>query len=586
MGAHARRFKTAVSSSLILSLLFLAGCNKPADTPQQTSATAAATPAQPVPYTPPTADQLSQMVAPIALFPDKLVGHVLAGATYPDQISAANQWLSPIPSLKGEPLQAAEASQPWDVSVKSLTTFPSVLGQMANNIQWTTALGEAYVNDPNDVMNAIQVLRSRAQQSGNLKTSPHLRVSTVVRDSAPPTYVTQTPSEPVVYSGPAVIPPPPQTIVIEPAQPDVVYVPQYNPTVVYGAPMPVYPGWTYHQPAYSTETLVTTGALSFGIGVLVGAAVSHHHDWGWNSWGVNWGGPAPDRGYDGGWHRPAVVYNNSTYISKSVTVVNHVNNINVTNNNYRTTNNVNNVVNRTQNFAVNNPVAPRPAGMMNAPHFAPNAAAVSPAHVAAMAANPALQRQGGMMSMPHFTQHDAIPGSRPIPAAPTQPMHAAAAPHMNQFAAVPHNAPTPPMVQHDLHEPPQAPHALQAAKMAPPEAMKPAREESRVDRTPAQAQMERPRADAMREHMEQERSAAIAHPPPAPRAEPGVQRALAPNREANHPSHAQPQAIHQDALAMHNAHPRAVEQHPVKHVEKHEQSAHNHDKHEAPERHG
>ena len=583
MGAHARHFKTAVSSSLILSLLVLAGCNKPGDTLAQNYA-ANVTPPQPAPYTPPTADQLSQMVAPIALFPDKLVGQVLAGATYPDQISAANQWLAQNPSLKGEPLQAAEASQPWDVSVKSLTTFPSVLGQMANNIQWTTALGEAYVNDPNDVMNAIQVLRSRAQQSGNLKTSPHLKVSTVVRDSAPPAYVTQSPSEPVVYSGPAVIPPPPQTIVIEPAQPDVVYVPQYNPTVVYGAPMPVYPGWTYHQPAYTTETLVTTGALSFGIGVLVGAAVSHHHDWGWNSWGVNWGGPAPDRGYDGGWHRPAVVYNNSTYISKSVTVVNHVNNINVTNNNYRTTNNVNNVVNRTQNFGVNNPVAPRPAGMMNAPHFAPNAAPVSPAHVAA--ANPAPQRQGGMMSMPHFTQHDAIPGSRPIPAAAAQPMHAAAAPHVNQFAAVPHNAPTPPMVQHDLHQPPPVPHALQAAKMAPPEAMKPAHEESRVDRTPAQAQMERPHADAMREHMEQERSAAIAHLPAAPRAEPGMQRAPLPNREANRPGHVQPQAIHQDVLAMHNAHPRPVEQHPVKRVEKHEQNAHNHDKHEAPERHG
>lgn len=585
MGAHARHFKTAVSSSLILSLLVLAGCNKPADTPQQTSATAAATPPQPAPYTPPTAEQLSQMVAPIALFPDKLVGQVLAGATYPDQISAANQWLAQNPSLKGEPLQAAEASQPWDVSVKSLTTFPSVLGQMANNIQWTTALGEAYVNDPNDVMNAIQLLRSRAQQSGNLKTSPHLRVSTVVHTAPATTYITESPSEPAVYSGPAVIPPPPQTIVIEPAQPDVVYVPQYNPTVVYGAPMPVYPGWTYHQPAYSTETLVTTGALSFGIGVLVGAAVSHHHDWGWNSWGVNWGGPAPDRGYDGGWRRPAVVYNNSTYISKSVTVVNHVNNINVTNNNYRTTNNVNNVVNRTQNVAINN-AAPRPAAMMNAPHFAPNAVPVVPAHAAAMAANPAPQRQGGMMSMPHFTQRDAVPGSRQLPAAPAQPMHPAAAPHMNQLAAVPHNAPTPPMVPHDLHQPPPVAHASPVEKMAPPEAMKPAHEERRVDRMPAQAQMERPHADAMREHMEQERSAAVTHLPPAPHAEPNMQHAPLPNREADHPSHVPPQAIHPDVLAAHNAHPRPVEQHPVKHVEKHEQSAHNHDKHAAPERHG
>ena len=323
MGAHARRFKTAVSSSLILSLLVLAGCNKPAGAPAQTGAVAA-TPPQPAPYTPPTADQLAQMVAPIALFPDKLVGQVLAGATYPEQIAAANEWLGQHPSLKGAALQTAETDQPWDVSVKSLTAFPTVLGQMANNLQWTTALGTAYVNDPMDVMNAIQLLRSRARQSGNLKTSQQLRVSTLVRPSEP-AYVTRR------ASYPAVIAPPPQTIVIEPAAPDIVYVPHYNPTVVYGAPVPVYPGWVEQRPAYSTETLVTAGALSFGIGILVGAAVSQHYDPGWSAWGVNWGGPAPYPGYGGGWRRPAVVYNNATYVSKSVTVVNHVNNINVTN---------------------------------------------------------------------------------------------------------------------------------------------------------------------------------------------------------------------------------------------------------------
>ncbi len=576
MGAHTRSFKTAVSSSLILSLLVLAGCNKPGDTLAQNYA-ATATPPQPAPYTPPTADQLSQMVAPIALFPDKLVGQVLAGATYPDQIAAANQWLGQNPSLKGDALQTAETSQPWDVSVKSLTTFPNVLGQMANNIQWTTALGEAYVNDPNDVMNAIQVLRSRAQQSGNLKTSPHLRVSTVVRPSEP-AYVTRSPSEPVVYSGPAVIQPPPQTIVIEPAEPDVVYVPQYNPTVVYGAPMPVYPGWVYHQPAYTTETLVTTGALSFGIGVLVGAAVSHHHDWGWNSWGVNWGGPAPSPGYGGGWHRPAVVYNNSTYISKSVTVVNHVNNINVTNNTYRTTNNINNVVNRTQNFAINNAPA-RPVGMMNAPHFVPNAAPHPVANVAALAATPSPQRQGGMMSMPHFTPRDATPGSRPPPPAPAQPMHAAAAPHMNQFAAAPHNAP---MVQHDTHEQPQVPHALQAAR-TPPEAVKPVHEERGIERMPAQAVMDRPHADAMRERVAEERSSQLR---PAQHVEAGMPHAPLPNREATNPNRGQAPAIHQDVLAMHNAHAHPAIQPQAKHVEKHGETAHKHDKHEAQERHG
>ncbi|OYO32059.1 DUF3300 domain-containing protein [Janthinobacterium sp. PC23-8] len=399
MGAHARSFKTAVSSSLILSLLVLAGCGKPGDTPQ-TGAVAATPPAPvqplqppaPAPYTPPSADQLAQMVAPIALFPDKLVGQVLAGATYPEQVAAANEWLVQHPSLKGAALQTAEASQPWDVSIKSLTAFPTVLGQMANNGQWTTALGTAYVNDPTDVMNAIQLLRSRARQAGNLKTSQQLRVSTLVR--APQSaYVTRS------ASYPAVIAPPPQTIVIEPAAPDIVYVPQYNPTVVYGVPVPLYPGWVEPRPAYGSATLVTTGALSFGIGVLVGAAVSQHYAPGWHAWGVNWGAPAPYPGYGGAWRRPAVVYNKATYVSKSVTVVNRVNNINVTNNNYhnnnyRSVDNINTVANRPQNSAVN--------------HVVP--------------------RQPALMTMPHFTARDTLHGARPLPPAAAQPAYRAVAP--------------------------------------------------------------------------------------------------------------------------------------------------------------
>lgn len=448
MGAHARSFKTAVSSSLILSLLVLAGCNKPADTPQQTGAVVA-TPPQPAPYTPPTADQLAQMVAPIALFPDKLVGQVLAGATYPEQVAAANEWLGQHPSLKGAALQTAEASQPWDVSIKSLTAFPTVLGQMANNGQWTTALGTAYVNDPTDVMNAIQLLRSRARQSGNLKTSQQLRVSTLVR-APEPAYVTR----PASY--PAVIAPPLQTIVIEPAAPDIVYVPQYNPSVVYGAPVPLYPGWVEPQPAYGSATLVTTGALSFGIGVLVGAAVSQHYAPGWHAWGVNWGAPAPYPGYGGGWRRPAVVYNNAPYVSKSVTVVNHVNNINVINNNsnnYRTVNNISTVVNRPQNSAVNH-VVPRP---------------------------PAL------MTMPHFTARDAVPGARPLPPAAAQPAHLAAAPQMQRYASPPHKAPAQPVAQHESQ--------------------------------PQPAQMERRHAEAMALRMAQERSSAPVHLAPLPHRE-------------------------------------------------------------------
>lgn len=593
MGMPAKNLKTVVSSTLMLSLLALAGCNKPAVAPQQSASAA--------PYTPPSAEQLAQMVAPIALFPDKLVGQVLAGATYPEQITAANQWLAQNPSLKGDALQAAEAGQPWDVSVKALTTFPSVLNQIAGNIQWTTALGEAYVNDPNDVMNAIQDMRARAQQAGNLKNSPHLRVSTTVRAPAPPVYVEQSRSEPIVYSGPAVIPPPAQTIVIEPAEPDVVYVPHYNPAVVYGAPVAVYPGWTYRQPAYTSENLVATGVISFGVGVLVGAAVSHHHDWGWNAWDVNWGGPRP--GYDGGWHRPAVVYNNATYVSKSVTVVNHVNNINVVNNNYRTTNNV---VNRTDNIAVRN-VAPPPSAASTGARFQPNYAPMG----AALAAHPPTPHPGGTMTVPHFTARDAVPGARPSFAAPA--MHAPVTSRINGFAASPHGAPVTPMAQHevqreaqrDTHPQPRLAQEMQAAKMPQPAPNHPPHELARIDRMQAPAAMDRSHADAMREQhagglreqhadiareralQAQEHGSATMHMPPVQSAEAAMPHAPMPHREVSNVDRPRAPAARQDQLAMHNDRSHGAQPMPIKHpAERHAENNHHHDKHEGQELHG
>jgi len=157
MKAGKHTLTRVVTSSLMISLLALAGCNKAQDSkavdPATTTPATSQTPPAPA-YTPPTAEQLTQMVAPIALFPDKLLAQVLAGAQYPDQITAANQWVTQNPALKGNALQDAANQQPWDVSIKSLTAFPAVLSQMANNIQWTTALGLAYANAPNDVMNA------------------------------------------------------------------------------------------------------------------------------------------------------------------------------------------------------------------------------------------------------------------------------------------------------------------------------------------------------------------------------------------------------------------------------------------------
>jgi hypothetical protein len=329
--------------SLCIGALAVAGCNKTNDTPSAPAPAPAAPPAAtaPVPapapaapapaaYTPPSADQLYQLVAPIALYPDKLVAQVLAGSTYPDQITAAHDWRAQNAALKGGALADAANQQPWDPSVKSLTAFRPVLDQMAGNIAWTEALGQAYYNDPADVMNAIQVMRQRASAAGRLKNNDKLRVAS----AATPRNYTPAPDMHPVYAGPTLIEPPPQFITIEPAQPDVVYVPSYDPQRIYGDPVPVYPGYAYAPPAeaapgYSRGQMAAAGAFAFGLGVVVGAALERH-DWGWRSWDMNWGAPRyrdRDRAAQPAYARPAVVYNNSTYISRSTTVVNNVRNV-------------------------------------------------------------------------------------------------------------------------------------------------------------------------------------------------------------------------------------------------------------------
>ncbi|WP_449429236.1 DUF3300 domain-containing protein [Rhodanobacter umsongensis] len=390
---------------LCAGLVVMAGCNQspaPAQNPAGSSSAAAAASTAPAsaqstaatpaaPYTPPSADQLYQLVAPIALFPDNLVAQVLAGSTYPDQITAADTFLTQHPGLKGDALQAQVNPQPWDASVKALTTFPSVLDQMARNPQWITALGEAYANDPTDVMNAIQVMRQRAAQKGNLRSTAQQVVQTQPAVASDNTSYADDGQQPGYYDGPAVVEAPPQTIEIMPAQQDTVYVPSYDPQTVYGGDVPVYPSYSYQPQGYSTGEIVTAGAITFGAGILIGSLLEgHHHDGGgysnqpppgggWHSWGMNWGG----RGSGGGWQRPAVIHNNTTYVSRSTTVINRHTTTNI--NNSRTTiNNISNSRNQVvQNrdtgnrTMVNNPS--RPAG-----HTAPAAAP----HEA--------------MSMPHF----------------------------------------------------------------------------------------------------------------------------------------------------------------------------------------
>ncbi|HYK36627.1 DUF3300 domain-containing protein [Alloacidobacterium sp.] len=202
-------------------------------------------------------NQLQQLVAPIALYPDALVAQVLGAATFPDQVAAANDWLQQNKNLTGQALMQAVDSQQWDPSVKALSQFPSVLDNMAKNLSWTSALGEAYSTQSADVMTAVQTLRAQAQAAGNLKSGSQI---TVVQQS-------------------------PQTIVIQPTNPQVVYVPQYNPTVVYGTP--------YTTPGYSTGAMVATGLLAFGAGIAVGAAINNSCcGWGYSYWNCNWHGGA------------------------------------------------------------------------------------------------------------------------------------------------------------------------------------------------------------------------------------------------------------------------------------------------------
>src|SRR5580693_300155 len=165
-------------------------------------------PAQAPPYTPQAPAQLQQLVAPIALYPDSLVAQILAASTFPEQVVEADRWVQANPDLKGDALGKAVDQQPWDPSVKALTAFPSVLGNMDKNLSWTSSLGDAYYNQQQDVMDAVQVMRKRAEDAGNLKTTSEQTVTT--QDS---------------------------TIVVEPANPEIVYVPAYDPWIVYGDPI-------------------------------------------------------------------------------------------------------------------------------------------------------------------------------------------------------------------------------------------------------------------------------------------------------------------------------------------------------------
>ena len=228
------------------------------------------------PYTQQTPEQLQQLVAPIALYPDSLVAQILGAATFPEQVVEADRWVQAHPDLKGQALAQAVDQQPWDPSVKALAAFPSVLGNMDKNLSWTSSLGDAYYNQQQDVMSAVQVMRQRAEQSGNLKSTPQQTVAAQGSD-----------------------------ITIAPASPDVVYVPAYDPWLVYGPPLIAWPGW-YPYPGIWFGGPYLSFGVGFGIGFFGGFG------WGWGHWGFDW-------------HNRYPVYGGRRYFSRSTTFYNRDN---------------------------------------------------------------------------------------------------------------------------------------------------------------------------------------------------------------------------------------------------------------------
>ncbi|HEY2104606.1 MAG TPA: DUF3300 domain-containing protein, partial [Candidatus Binataceae bacterium] len=233
--------------------------------------------------------QLESLVAPIALYPDPILSQVLVASTYPLEVVEAGRWLKENPNLKDKALTDAVAQKPWDASVQALVVLPDVLTRLDQNVGWTSDLGNAFLAQQNDVMDAIQRMRQKASAAGALQSTPQQTVTTTTANNQP-------------------------VIVIEPANPQVVYIPQYNPEAVWGPPPPYYPFPPIYYPPYSPGAVIAASAISFGAGLAVGAI-----------WGGGWGG----WGWNAGWGRGgnAVVINNNFINS------NRFNRVNVANGN-------------------------------------------------------------------------------------------------------------------------------------------------------------------------------------------------------------------------------------------------------------
>lgn len=211
---------------------------------------------------PESPEQLEQIVAPIALYPDALLAQLLMASTYPLEIVEAARWVKAHPGLEGKALEDALQSESWDPSVKSLTAFPQALAMMNDKLDWTTQLGDAFLAQQKSVMNAVQSLRQKAKAEGNLESNKQQTVKVEPQPTGSQT----------------------QTIIIESANPQVVYVPTYNPMVVYGPwPYPTYQPFYYYPPGY----VATASMVSFGVGLAVGAAVWGDCNWGRSDVNIN-----------------------------------------------------------------------------------------------------------------------------------------------------------------------------------------------------------------------------------------------------------------------------------------------------------
>jgi Protein of unknown function (DUF3300) len=246
-------------------------------------------------------EEIEALVAPIALYPDSVLSQVLMASTYPLEIVHAARWVKENPKLKGDDAVKAVEGQSWDVSVKSLVAFPQILEPMNDKLDWTQKLGDAFLAQEKDVLDAVQRLRARAEQAGNLKSNEQQNVIV----------------EPAPQGAPAT-----QTIVrIEPANPEVIYVPAYNPTVVYGTwGYPTYPPYYWPPaPAYYPGAALATG-FAWGVGLAAAGAIFGNCNWGGGDVNVNVNKAANiDRNFDrtkvqgGKWqhdagHRQGVAY--------------------------------------------------------------------------------------------------------------------------------------------------------------------------------------------------------------------------------------------------------------------------------------